>query len=199
MRHATASSDDETKVLREQVAARGGIGRLDAAVTAFVRDWLLGLLNTRRQHLDEGAVEADVGGGGSEYVTLLEGAGNVALAMGKHESVWLADAEASFRSVLQRLGTSDLPRAANAQTLLAQSLLAQQRYDEAESLLSRALTTCEAVGGLAHTDTVAAAANLLDCLDLQVGSPSQTLEPSQLQRRWLRCSYHCAANHRAKM
>jgi hypothetical protein len=173
VRHAKASSDDDTKVLRDLVVVRGGSGRLDAAVTAFVRDWLLGLVKTRCQHLDEGAVDVDVGGGGdSEYVTLLEGAGTVALAMGKHETLWLADAEASFRSVLQRLGTSDLPRAAKAQTLLAQSLLAQQRYEEAESLLSRAHTTCEAVGGLAHPDTVAAAANLLDCLDLQVGGPS---------------------------
>ena len=192
MRHATAGSVDDTRVLRELVAVRGGSGRLDTAVTAFVRDWLLQLLNTRRQHLDEGAAEdVTVGsGGGSEYVTLLEGAGTVALAMGKHESVWLADAETSFRSVLQRLGTSDLPRAAKAQTLLAQSLLAQQRYEEAESLLSRALTTCEAVGGLAHSDTVAAAANLLDCLDLQVcllSAHTPLRPPPQLQPPSLRC------------
>jgi hypothetical protein len=118
VQHAVASSDGDTRLLRDGIAAGGGAGRLDTAATAFVRDWLLGLLKTRRQHLDEGAPEQ--AGGGSEYVALLEGAGTVALAMGKQEAAWLADAEVSFRAALERLGTSDLPRSAKAQTLLAQ-------------------------------------------------------------------------------
>jgi tetratricopeptide (TPR) repeat protein len=64
-----------------------------------------------------------------------------------------------------------------------QALLAQERYDEAEGLLNRALTTCEAVGGLAHEDTVAAAANLVDCLDLQGDRAAQEVLLSSLAYR----------------